>query len=153
MLLEGQSRGSVIYPPAILALANLFRAEKMYEKALPLLEMLESIAPNYPTFLFNLTVFWLGQKNEEKAKHYLERIDPELRSEEFKEKYRWLKLEIETMSHRFLSVDDFLRDDIEERELPADPSMARGLRNMPVEWVRETGASGLMFSKWYRNDV
>ncbi len=140
VMLEAQSKERLIYPPAMLALANLYRTEKMYEKALPVLEMLESIAPSHPIFLYNLAAFWLEQKNEEKARQYLERIDPELGNEEFRDKYRWLKLEIESLSYRFLSYDDLLREDIEERKLPADPSMARGLRNMPVQWVREACA-------------
>ncbi|MCW3490201.1 tetratricopeptide repeat protein [Dethiobacter alkaliphilus] len=139
-MLEAQRTGSVIYPPAMLTLANLYRKEKMYEQALPVLEMLESIAPSHPIFLYNLAAFWLGQKNQEKAKHYLERIDPELGNDEFKDKYRLLKLEIETMSYRVFSYDDFLREDIEDKKLSIDPSMARGLRNMPVEWVREACA-------------
>ncbi len=136
LLLEEQSRGQIIYPPAMLLLANLYRMEKMYDKALPLLEMLESIAPDHPIFLFNLAAFWLARKNEEKAKGYLERIDPKLGNEEFRAKYRLLKLEIETMSFRVIDYEDSLREDIEERKLTVDPSMVRGLRNMPAEWVR-----------------
>jgi tetratricopeptide (TPR) repeat protein len=140
LLLEAQRKGSVIYPPAMLALANLYRTEKMVEKALPVFEMLESIAPDHPIILFNLAAFWLGQNNQEKAMHYLERIDPELGNEEFRNKYRWLKFEIEGMSYRFFSYDDFLRHDIEEKKLVADPSMGRGLRNMPIQWVRKACA-------------
>lgn len=140
-LLTELNTRSVIYPPALLVLANLYRDQKMPEKARPLLEALEEIAPDHPVFLFNLAGFWLDAGDREKAKAYVERIDASKVDHEFKRKLDWLRNILEPdLEREFAWVKENGRLEIEKKKLPTEPTMARGLRNMPVLWVRKASA-------------
>lgn len=136
LLMELSSR-TVMFPPAMLVLSNLFRDMKKNDQARSLLETLERVAPDHPIILYNLSGFWLEQDDREKAKAYFDRIDASRTNDEFKMRMGWLKNAIEHgLESRMFRSEEIKRLESEEKKLPTNPTMARGLRNMPVQWVR-----------------
>jgi uncharacterized Zn finger protein/superfamily II DNA or RNA helicase len=74
LLLQGMLDRGVTFPPALLMLANLYRTEEMPDKAKMLFDILESVDPDNPYFLFNIAGFWLESGELAKAREYAERI-------------------------------------------------------------------------------
>jgi Flp pilus assembly protein TadD len=140
-ILEELNTGPRIYPLVMLALANLYRDCRMPDKARNILEMMEKIEPDNAVFLFNLAVFCLENGDREKAKAYLERIDASQAPQAFKKKLARLRdflLQGTGIFQRsLLQFWESSRIEVEEKKLPAAPTMSRGLRNMPVKWVRK----------------
>lgn len=136
-LLNSLTSGNLLFPPAVLVLANLYRSDDNREEAKLLLNMLESIAPDHPIFLYNLAGFWLEEGDRDKAKVYCDRIDLSDANHEFREKVKWMREAIEEdVDRRVRYFQEVKRIEIEEKKLPMEPTIARGLRNMPVQWVR-----------------
>lgn len=143
LYLEGK-----FYPPAMLTLANLLRQQGELEEARQILETLEEMAPEEPVVLFNLAGLMLQLEEPERARSYFERIDPSKATEEVRSKLKMLEKEIEKAERGayFLPpvdqlVQSFMEDlrrEIEEKPLPVDAPLARGLKNMPARWL--TGA-------------
>lgn len=125
-------------------LAILYLRDNALDKALPLFETLEKRTGDNPTVLFYLASLWL-QKNEVlKAHQYFNRIDPRGESMDFHLRYWQLLEQIEQKEGKFLQEDKYLfifreqedkRLQIEEKPLPLDASLRRGLKNMPVQWL------------------
>lgn len=139
-LLSELNAGSVFFPPALLVLANIYRTQEMPEKARPLLKILGDVAPEHPIILYNLAGFFLEAGDREQAKTYFDRIDPKQENLEFQEKLKWMKQAIELSGREVSFFVEAKRIEIEEKKLPTEPTVARGLRNMPVQWVREACA-------------
>ncbi|MDW7649720.1 MAG: tetratricopeptide repeat protein [Bacillota bacterium] len=133
--------GRVIFPPALLVLANLYRDQNKPDSARPLLETLETIAPDHPIILYNLAGYWLEQGDSDKAGEYFARIDASQGDDEFQKKLDWLQNAIEQgMDTEVNYYAEDKRTEIEEKKLPTEPTMTRGLKNMPVQWVRQACA-------------
>lgn len=70
MLVDGRA-----YPPAMLALANLYRSEGDLDRAQSLLEILGRAFPRHPIVQFNLAGFWLQKGDPGRALSYFRRVD------------------------------------------------------------------------------
>ncbi|AEG15290.1 Tetratricopeptide TPR_2 repeat-containing protein [Desulfofundulus kuznetsovii DSM 6115] len=141
-LLRGLHREGKLYPRAMMTLANLLRQKGDLDEALNIMEMLEEINPDNPVFLFNLSSLMLEMGEIEKAREYFNRIDNPEFEKEFAENLKILEREIE----RYESVirwpemimqayEENERRKIEEKPLPVDASLSRGLKNMPAHWL------------------
>jgi len=143
-LLENFMHKNKLHLQLILVLANLYRAVNEPHKALPLLKMMEEVLPHDPVVLFNLSALWLQLGDLQKARQCFEQIDLKGQDNEFKEKYKILKRELEhkgsfitseDIEEIFLELEEKKRAAIEEKPLPLDASLVRGLKNMPVNWL------------------
>ncbi|AFV10497.1 TPR domain-containing protein [Thermacetogenium phaeum DSM 12270] len=144
-LLQDLLQQEKYYPPAMMTLANLLRQQDKLEEALDLMELLEETAPEDPAVLFNFAALMLQMDDPEQARAYLNRIDPDEITEEIRSKIELLEEEIEKAELRddLLSLPERImkfftedqRQEIEKKTLPADATLARGLKNMPANWL------------------
>lgn len=143
-LLQDIHREGKFYLRALMTLANLLRRKGELEEALQIMEMLEEIDPEEPAFLFNLSALMLQMGEPLRAREYLERIDSRELGEQFSEKLKELEREIERAEENLFLFDvDIMvrqfeeeqRKKIEEKPLPVDASLSRGLKNMPAHWL------------------
>lgn len=74
-ILESMLAGGQAYPPAMLALANLYRSEGDLDLAQPLLEILGRAFPSHPIVQFNVAGFWLQKGDPGRALSYFRRVD------------------------------------------------------------------------------
>ncbi len=133
------------YPRAMMTLANLWRRKDKLQEALHVMKMLEQLAPENPAVLFNLAGLMLQLKDPRQARQYLDRIDPRTAGEEIRQKIEGLRKSIELSETISSTIQDpeYLvhlyaeeqRKKIEEKPLPVNPTLARGLKNMPVHWL------------------
>jgi len=82
MLMDGQA-----YPPAMLALANLYRSEGDLDRAQSLLEILDRAFPDHPIVQFNLAGFWLQRGDPGRALSHFRRVDRAALPAEVQHKY------------------------------------------------------------------
>ncbi|WP_207545208.1 tetratricopeptide repeat protein [Desulfoscipio geothermicus] len=139
-LLQDIQREGKFYPPALMILANLLRHKGELDEALQIMKMLEEIAPEEPALLFNLAALMLQMGEPQRAREYLERIDDRETGNDFRQKLKGLKKEIELAEVTSLLFHDteYLSNEyaeeqrlkIEEKPLPADATLARGLKKM-----------------------
>lgn len=146
-ILEDLYRREIFYPPAMLTLANLLRRQKKLDEALEILKALEEMAPEEPVILFNLAGLMLQMEDPERARSYFDRIDPAKATDEIRSKLGWLEREIEkaeaenglffpfSPEELMRSFMEDQRQDVEEKPLPVDAPLARGLKNMPANWL------------------
>ncbi|NMB41376.1 MAG: hypothetical protein GX996_05515 [Firmicutes bacterium] len=147
-LLEKFMQEGSFHPQVVLALAVFYRSFEKFDKALSLLNMLEEILPNDPIVLFNLAALWLQQKDASMARDYLERIDLRKQSEELKNKCALLEREIgiresqdriipelKEIQEAMAVQEEKRRKQIENKTLPLHANLARGLKNIPVNWL------------------
>jgi len=144
-LLRNLYQQEKFYPPAMMTLANLLRQQGELEEALQIMEILEEIAPEEPVVLFNLAALMLQMKEPKRARDYFNRINPGKTTEEFRSKLEKLEKEIENAEEVFYLLSEperlmhsFMeeqRREIEEKHLPVDAPLARGLKNMPAGWL------------------
>lgn len=130
------------YPRAMMALANLLRQKGELEEAFKIMQMLEELAPEDPAVLFNFAALMLQMDNIQEARDRLNKIDRRGLSKEFLEKLKLLEEQIEAqdlllnLPHRLVELyEEEERRLIEEKSLPVDPSLSRGLKNMPANWL------------------
>ncbi|NLC62662.1 MAG: tetratricopeptide repeat protein, partial [Thermoanaerobacterales bacterium] len=142
-LLEDLMQKEQFYPPAMMNLANYYRLKDEKEKSLELFEILGEVLKDEPIYLFNYSALLLDMGNVQKAQEYFERIKRPGYTQEFEEK---LKLLEEMLYHERIIPDDIMeyfeesmRTDVEKKAIPIAPSLARGLKNMPSQWLDEVG--------------
>ncbi len=144
-LLEKLLRQNKYHINAVLVLANLYRLTEEFDKALPLLKILEETMPDDPVVLLNLAGFWLQREEIKKAHNYLEQIDPRGESKEFQEKMRYMQGEIERSKNMITpahiagfmsSLKEEKRLQIEKKSLSTKATLATGLKNMPATWLK-----------------
>lgn len=141
-LLQDLHFQGTFYPRAMMALANLLRQKGELEEALKIMQMLEELAPEDPAVLFNFSALMLQMNNIEEARRRLGKIDRRGLSEEFLEKLEFLEEQIEeqdfllNLPRRLVELyEEEERRKIEEKPLPANPTLARGLKNIPANWL------------------
>jgi len=130
------------YPRAVLALANLLRQKGELDDALELMEELEDLAPDNPAVLFNFAALMVQMGRTEEARWRLANIDKEDATEDLLKKIELLERQIEwqellsDLPERFVGMfEEEERKRIEEKALPPDPTLSRGLKNMPANWL------------------
>ncbi|MGB9859047.1 MAG: hypothetical protein ACPLQP_03835, partial [Moorellaceae bacterium] len=141
-LLQDLHYQGTFYPRAMMALANLLRQKDELEEAFKIMQMLEELAPEDPAVLFNSAALMLQMDNIEEARYRLDRIDRRGLSKEFLEKLKLLEEQIKAQEFLLdlpgrlvgLYAEDERRY-IEEKPLPTDPTLSRGLKNMPANWL------------------
>jgi tetratricopeptide (TPR) repeat protein len=144
-MLLGIFREGKFYPPAMVTLANLLRLKGDLDEALNIMEMLEQLEPDNPFLLFNLSLLMLEKGEVAKARQYLARIDDPEFEKEHAEKLEALEREIERKENAVLlsemsemimrAYEEDERRKIEEKPLPVDAPLSRGLKNMPAHWL------------------
>ncbi|HAA90021.1 MAG TPA: hypothetical protein DCE07_05560 [Peptococcaceae bacterium] len=148
-LLRGLLDEEKFYPRAMLTLANMLRKVGEQEEALTLFEVLEQIDPENPIILFNLSALMLEMGDLERAWEYYERIEKrDDLGKEFEEKLEILKERLElselredslVSAERILEMyEESMREEVESKTLPVDPTIKRGLKNMPAQWLEGT---------------
>jgi len=126
------------YPRAVMTLANLLRQKGELEESFQLMKLLEELLPDDPTVLFNFAALMLQMNELEKARLYLERIDREGLPAEFLSKLELLEVQLTLVEapRRWMSFyEEDARKRIEEKPLPIAPTLSRGLKNMPANWL------------------
>jgi len=141
------------YPPAVINLASYLREKNELEQARTLLEMVQKILPDEPAVLFNYSALLLQMGRTAEAREYfnkLKSLGKDAIAEmgpEFRQKMGILDAQISlSETGEALADPDYpatlvrlfeedRRKTIEEKPLPADPSLSRGLKNMPVNWL------------------
>lgn len=150
-VLEELYTEGVYYPPAMLTLANLLRRQNRLKEARNIMEVLESLAPDDPAVLFNFAALMIQLREPGQARSYLRRIDPGSAPEEIRVKLPILKSEINKLEARrqadypefpYVSPEELMkyclesrRKYIEDKPLPVDTPLAKGLKNMPAKWL------------------
>ncbi len=126
------------YPRAVMTLANLLRQKGELEESFQLMKLLEELLPDDPIVLFNFAALMLQMNELEKARLYLERIDREGLPAEFLAKLELLEdqLALVEMPRRMMALyEEDARKRVEEKPLPLAPTLSRGLKNMPANWL------------------
>lgn len=142
-LLENLEREGRLCAPALSMQANLYRTLGRPEEGRRLLEVLEKAFPGEPTVLFNLIGVWMELGKRERARSYLTQLEEVLEGQdlpvEFAEKLGWLR---QVMDELILEPDELLnvvsedwREEVADKPLPVDASLARVLKNMPAIWL------------------
>jgi len=138
-LLEDLMQKGQLYPPAMINLGVYYRLKDKKEKALELFKIVENVAEHDPVFLFNYSALLLDMGDVQKAREYFERIQRPGHSKEFEHK---LKLLEDMINIKYVTSDDIMgywqenmRGDVEKKAIPANPSLSRGLKNMPAQWL------------------
>lgn len=130
----------VLYPPALLTLANLLRRQKKLEEASTLLGILADIAPDNPRVLFNLCGLYLQMDEHDKALACYNKIDPEGEDEGFLEHYKKLG-ETFKQSDPFSFLLDphassrILREVQDDKLIDPGLPLMQALRRVPADWL------------------
>ncbi|CEP67412.1 Tetratricopeptide-like helical [Moorella glycerini] len=141
-LLQDLQQQGKFYPRAMMALANLLRQKGELAEALRIMSMLKEVGPEDPAVLFNYAALMLQMDRIEEARASLEKIAREGLSEEFLQKLELLEIELQKReillnipeeAIKFYQEEE--RGQIEAKSLPLDPSLLRGLKNMPAHWL------------------
>ena len=80
----------VIFPPAVLTLANLLRKRGEFTAAENMFHLLEEIDPQNPYYLLNISAFYWQQGDLKKARAYFKRLARKKIPEDLREKYSLL---------------------------------------------------------------
>jgi len=141
-LLEELEEHGRFYPPAMMTLANLLREQGEFERSLELMKALRQIAPEDPVVLFNLAALMLQMGDTNKARQYLEEIDPTDLDDEFVAKIGLLVRELVREEQLLLSPDELRqiheenwREEVAEKQIPVNVTLARALRHTPALWL------------------
>ncbi len=127
----------------LVTLANLYRQQNKFEPAREIFELLESGLPGNPVVLINLAGVCLDLEQYQQALDCLERIDEEM-ERELEEKVKLIQNIAQyhltpndpgKMRAEAIAFEDSLREEIEMKKLPLQPTLKRGLQNMPNEWL------------------
>lgn len=128
------------YVPAMLLLAQLNQQIGSAKESEKIISMLHNIAheTNDESLMINLVSYYLNIGNAFMAHRQLEQINisqiPPARRQQIMN--RLSELEIEQLFEREMNrFTDDMRHAIEDKTLPINPKIQRGLKNMPVEWI------------------
>jgi tetratricopeptide (TPR) repeat protein len=146
-LLEPLYEQGRFHPPAMVALANLYRCMDRLDEARIILEVLNELLPESSPVLFNLAGLSVDSGAPEQALNYLEQLEKMELDEDMAAKVESLSLMIKAKSelpeswgphdlHELLfSHEKKEREVVERKVLPLESSLLRGLKNMPNEWL------------------
>lgn len=147
-LLENLIRKKKFYPRPLLVLADLYCLQGEWGKAEEILLLLYNVSPEDPVVLYNLTIISLEKGDIRKSRFYFNRLNLQGMDNEFKEKVKVLRGHIESQERELQKVLPFWnvvdavdsmaesqRHKVEEKTLPKDAGLAKGLKNMPAIWL------------------
>jgi len=143
-LLEPLYEQGRYYLPTLVTLANLYRRKKKLESAREILELLERALPGEPLVLVSLAGVYLELHEYRAALECLEHIDAELVDQEIEETIKLIRKLVkirlslnEPLKKRAATIafEDSLREEIENKKIPLQATLKRGLKNMPNEWL------------------
>ncbi|NLN87171.1 MAG: tetratricopeptide repeat protein [Syntrophomonadaceae bacterium] len=139
-ILEPPFAAGKFYVPAMLLLAHLNHQIGSIQKTDKILYMLQGIAhkTHDEKLMLNLVSFYLNIGDAFMARRQLEQIHSSQIPQELRQQIlkRLSDLEIERLfQHEMDHYTDDMRHAIEDKILPINPRLARGLKNMPVEWI------------------
>lgn len=142
-----------LYPPALLELAECLCYQRKHQEARRIMDMLKDILPDNPVILYNSCVLHLEMGNAAAAREDLEalkELDKETLAEldkNYRKQLDLLETQVELAERIELLKDPSLIDglvqyiaekkrrEVEEKPLPIDVPLSRGLKNMPVHWL------------------
>jgi tetratricopeptide (TPR) repeat protein len=147
-LLENLPQNKKFHPQPLIVMANLYRDLKELGKAEEILLLLLNVLPKDPVVLFNLVGLSLQKKDLQQGRSYFDQLDLNGLDDEFKQKVDMLGRHIENMESEmrhglpFWNVEEAVstfeeaqRNKMEEKTLPRDAGLSRGLKNMPAIWL------------------
>jgi len=139
-LLQGLWQKGIFYPFAAIYLADFYREKKEFDRALNLYESMEKIVSDNPFFIYFFTLLLVEMGDVTRAKRYLKKLkNLKIQDQEFQEKLKYLDTVIylkETLlAEGFFYYEKKLREEIEEKTITLNPTVSRGLKNMPVYWI------------------
>ncbi len=147
-LLENLPQSKRFHPQPMIVMANLYRDLKELDKAEEILLLLLDVLPKDPVVLFNLVGLSLQKEDPKQGRSYFDQLDLEGLDDEFKGKVEMLRRHIENKEREmktdlpFWNVEasvsayeEAQRNKVEEKTLPRDASLSRGLKNMPAIWL------------------
>ncbi|ABB15378.1 hypothetical protein [Carboxydothermus hydrogenoformans] len=139
-ILENLWQKGTFYPLAAIYLAEFYREKKEYDRALNFYEYIEKIVPDNPLFLYFFTLLLVEIGDVARAKRYLHKLKRlNVQNQELREKIKHLEIVIYLREALFskgvFHYEKELRKVIEEKAITLNPTIARGLKNMPVYWI------------------
>ncbi len=147
-LLENLPQNKRFHPQPLIVMANLYRDLKELDKAEEILLLLLDVLPKDPVVLFNLVGLSIQKEDLKQGRSYLDQLDLKGLDDDFKQKVEMLRRHIENKEREmknglpFWNVEDAVsayeeaqRNKVEEKTLPRDTSLLRGLKNMPAIWL------------------
>jgi len=141
-LLTDLHEGPVFYPPAALLEAYFLREQGRRDEALALVRKLEELMPDQPSVLLLLAVLHLDQGDVETARHYAEAIDPTGMPPAFRRDFERVmaaldrqSLVTEDLDTVFAAYQEFLREQVDEKPITLNMTLATALRRIPVQWL------------------
>lgn len=143
-----------LYPPAMFNMVDLYTEMQRYEDAASILDLLEQVS-QAEQGVFNQEIFFKRallayyEGNPETAWRHLDRIDIGSLTEtehasllDFRQLLRDTGLEgqegvsrLDGPSGDAVSYREVKRRQVEDKKLPLQPTMLRGLKNMPAAWI------------------
>lgn len=139
-LLDDLALRGIAYPPALMMRANLMRTGGDLDGARSILESLERIGPDDAGVLFNLASLWIQYGDLERARSYANRIQTAGTPKDFQRMLTEMKayLRQADLLMNLPSVADIAnarREEIEEKPIALNVTLAGALRQIPVEWL------------------
>jgi len=131
----------IAYPPAMLLEAHVLHTMGERDAARTLLQALEEISPNQPVVLLQISLISLETGDIEQARAYLDRIDASRLPPGFQQDLAQLRTTVETatlmaneLSPAALIFDGW-REEVEEKPISLDVTVAKALKQIPVQWL------------------
>lgn len=139
-LLADLSLSGIAYPPAMMMQANLMRSAGELDGARSILESLEKLAPDDHGVLFNLAGLWMQYGNRARARSYADRIQTAGTSKEFQRMLAGMraalrKPDIITTLPDMNEIANAMREELEERPISLNATLAASLKQIPVQWL------------------
>lgn len=136
-------------PDTLLFLSYLHFELEEFESSLQILNMIDNVFPDHPLVMFHKALVYKEMGEYDEALNYLENIDVEETPFEFRKEVEYLKELINLISQddfikECLSEVDFIiekyeeekREAVENKTLPQNATLARGIKNMPATWLK-----------------
>ncbi len=135
-------------PDTLLFLSYLHFELEEFESSLQILNMIDNVTPNNPSVLLNKALVYKELGKYDEALNCLDNIDVEQIAPEFKQEILNLIEQVKIIAqedfiNEYLLEPDYLveqyeeaeREKIEDKTLPQNATLARGMKNMPAIWL------------------
>lgn len=140
-VLEDTLKEKGAYPPIVLQLANIYKDKKEFVKAQSLYKILEELGYMHPEFLYNYASLSMEVGEFEKVIEIIKRIEDfveKTNNTKIKSELEIVKMlllfKVQLEEYNFLE-EEKMRKEIEEKPLPVDADIRRGMKNRPAHWI------------------